>query len=105
MPPFPAAWLAHEGVKEALAAGTGTETARSLCSLFHIGGEQCAWPDLPILAWAAARDPIHLRGGDPYRFQIVLRDYHRLPNNVVLRFVVATSQGHVFSDYFYLLAM
>jgi hypothetical protein len=108
MPSFPATLLANESIKEALNASSRTDkplTAQELCLLLSIGGEQCEWPNLPTLVWAAPGDPIYLRGREPYRFEVVLRDYHRLPNNVVIRFVVATNNGQVFSDYFYLLAM
>jgi hypothetical protein len=107
MPPFPTTWLAHEEIKEAINARSGAKpmTAQYLCLLLRLRGEECKWPNLPILVWATPGDPIYLRGGEPYRFEVVLRDYHRLPNNVVIRFVVGTNYGQVFSHYFYLLAM
>ena len=55
-------------------------------------GEDSQW-ELPILTRTIIRDPIYLNGQPPYRFELVLRDYHRLPNNVVIRLVVETNKG------------
>ena len=63
------------------------------------------WSGLPLRASAPAADPVYLPPGAPYRFQVVLKKYVRMPNNVVLRFVVHTNYGDAMSDYFYLLAM
>ena len=107
MPPFPTAWLANEAVADALKSHEDPKTpltAADLCLLMAISGEECQW-DLPVSARTVIRDPIYLSGHAPYRFEVVLRDYHRLPNNVVIRFVVETNTGPVSSDYYYLLAM
>jgi hypothetical protein len=106
MPPFPTDWSANELVRDALQEGRPNLpfTAGYLCSLMSIIGDECQWT-LPLFAQAIVRDPIYLDGHAPYRFEVVLRDYHRLPNNVVLRFVVETNRGSAFSDYYYLLAM
>jgi hypothetical protein len=63
------------------------------------------WPNIPIRVLADPQDPIYLPPEGPYRFNVVLREYHRMPNNVVLRFVLGTNRGEVLSDYFYLLAL
>lgn len=62
------------------------------------------WSNLPLIVSAPPKDPIYLPPGAPYRFEVVLKNYFRMPNNVVLRFVV-TNYGDRMSDYFYLLAM
>ena len=107
MPPFPATWLAHEEIADVISRRSGSDrpvTAQELCLYLSRVGEECEW-NLPILTWAKVGDPIYVRGHEPYRFEAVLRDYYRLPNNVVIRFVVETNHGQVFSDYYYLLAM
>ncbi|MBZ5680741.1 MAG: hypothetical protein LAO24_11625 [Acidobacteriia bacterium] len=63
------------------------------------------WSGLPMRVAGPLTDPVYLPPGAPYRFEIVLKKYVRMPNNVVLRFFVHTNYGDVVSGYFYLLAM
>jgi hypothetical protein len=63
------------------------------------------WLNLPMIVSAPSADPVYLPPGAPYRFEVVLKRYDRMPNNVVVRFVVHTNYGDIMSDYFYLLAM
>jgi hypothetical protein len=106
MPPYPAAWFADQEIAELLEGPTSETplTAGDVCRRMFAVGKECRW-DLPLMARTAIRDPIYLNGHAPYRFELVLRDYHRLPNNVVVRFVVETNKGPVSSRYYYLLAM
>ena len=63
------------------------------------------WLNLPMIVSAPSADPVYLPAGAPYRFVVVLKRYDRMPNNVVVRFVVHTNYGDIMSNYFYLLAM
>jgi hypothetical protein len=63
------------------------------------------WSNVPLVVSAPPKDPIYLPAGAPYRFEVVLKNYRRMPNNVVLRFVVHTNYGDTMSNYFYLLAL
>lgn len=63
------------------------------------------WSNLPMVVSAPPADPVYLPPGAPYRFEVVLKKYARLPNNVAIRFVAHTNYGDVMSDYFYLLSL
>lgn len=63
------------------------------------------WSNLPMIVSAPPADPVYLPPGAPYRFEVALKNYARMPNNVVVRFVAHTNYGNVMSDYFYLLSM
>ena len=107
MPPLPTAWLADEEIADLVKSPQNDETpltAGDICQWRSMVGKECRW-DVPLMARTAIRDPIYLNAHAPYRFELVLRDYHRLPNNVVIRFVVETNKGPVSSRYYYLLAM
>jgi len=67
-------------------------------------GEDFEWPNLPILVFAPSVGPVSLLLGALHRFEVVLKRYERMPNNVVVRFVVQRDDGNVMSDYYYLLA-
>lgn len=63
------------------------------------------WGALPKMVTADIEDPVRIAPGDAYRFNLVLRQYSRLPNNVLLRFALGVEKNVFKSEAFYLLAM
>jgi hypothetical protein len=69
------------------------------------GYAEYEWGGLPKTITADIEDPVRIAPGDTYRFNIVLKEYHRLPNNVLLRFVLGVEKDVFKSEPYYLLAM
>jgi len=63
------------------------------------------WGGVPKTVTADIEDPVRIAPGDAYRFNVVLKKYSRMPNNVLLRFVLDAEKGTFKSEPYYLLAM
>ena len=71
-----------------------------------VGGSlEYEWTGLPLAAVADIADPVRIAAADVYRFNVVLRRYAKMPNNVLLRFVLGIEKTLSKSDPYYLLAM
>jgi hypothetical protein len=75
------------------------EVIRTLLSLHY------EWANLPVVTAVDIENPVHIPPGAAFRFNLVLKNYNRMPNNVVVRFVVGTDTGEAKSGLYYLLAM
>lgn len=63
------------------------------------------WEGLPIFTEKELLDPIYMKPNTPYRYLMALKQYKNMPNNVVLRFWIKTSEGMQKSSHVYLLAI
>ena len=63
------------------------------------------WEGLPIFTEKELPDPIYMQPNTPYRYLMALKQYKNMPNNVVLRFWMKTSEGMQKSSHVYLLAI
>jgi len=63
------------------------------------------WGGVPKTVTADIEDPVRIAPGDAYRFNVVLNNYNRMPNNVLLRFVLDAEKSTFKSEPYYLLAM
>jgi hypothetical protein len=63
------------------------------------------WSGLPIPILVDIDDPLHVPPDAPYRMEVILKNYNRMPNNVVIRFLIRSDAGISKSSYIYLLAM
>jgi hypothetical protein len=61
------------------------------------------WPNLPIIVRVSSMEAVTLAPGASHRFNIVLKRWARMPNNVIVRFVVETDGVDSYSGYLYLL--